>query len=210
VGITGAVPAPRSMAYDQVVRTFNSYIGCRATGESPNCEPNDFFVKPYAVGPKVEVNLHWGVSVEAGLLYERFHRDLTDALTASSGGPVNFGQRYSASANGWSFPLLLKYTFGRHRFTPFADAGATLRHLGAFDGQGILLDFNLPPQPTSIHIETGRPIDVAITVGAGLSRRVSAIEIAPEIRFLHWTAMYYQPVQNQAMIMLSLRFPARR
>ncbi|SPF39949.1 hypothetical protein SBA4_2450006 [Candidatus Sulfopaludibacter sp. SbA4] len=210
VGMAGAVPAPRSEAYDQVIRTFNPYSGC-LDRTAPGCSPdNNFFVKPYAFGPTADVNLPWGVSAEVGFLYERFHRDLTEGLIAPHGGSVNFGQQYSASADGWAFPLLLKYTFGRRRFAPFVDAGATLRHLGAFDGKGIQLDFHLQPQPISVHIESGRDLDVAITAGAGLRWRVFLTEAAPEIRFLHWTATYYQPVQNQVMIVLSIRFPAVR
>ncbi|HEY2844940.1 MAG TPA: hypothetical protein VGJ09_14865 [Bryobacteraceae bacterium] len=131
-------------------------------------------------------------------------------MTAPHGGPVNFGQQYSASADAWLFPFLLKYNFGRHRFTPFADAGAMLRHLGPFEGQGVQLDFLFRPQPTVIHIESGSDLNVAIALGAGLRWRISRIDVAPEIRFLHWTAENYQPVQNQAMLMLGLSFPARK
>lgn len=201
VGVMGGVPvSPHSQNYGQ---------SCLDRGPL-SCGPNDFFVKPYAIGPIVEVNLPQGVSAEVGFLYERFHRDLTEGLTITHGSSVNFGQQYSVSANGWLFPFLLKYTSGRRRITPFADGGATLRHLGPFDGQGIQLDFRLQPQATSFHIESGRDLDVAITVGAGLRGRISVVDIAPEIRFLHWTSQYYQPVQNQAMLMLLLSFPARK
>lgn len=201
VGVTGGVPvSPHSQNYGQ---------GCFDRGPLI-CGPNDFFVKPYAIGPVVDVNLPRGISAEVGFLYERFHIDLAEGLTAPHGGAVNFGQKYSVSADGWLFPFLLKYTFGRRRVAPFADAGATLRHLGPFDGKGIQLDFYLQPQPTSVHIESGRDLDVAITAGAGLRWRISVIDITSEIRFLHWTSQYYQPVQNRAMLMFGLTFPARR
>jgi hypothetical protein len=85
----------------------------------------------------VDVNLPRGFSAQVGFLYERFHIDLAQGLTVHVGGAVNFGQKSSVSADGWLFPLLLKYAFGRRRLAPFADAGATLRHLGPFDGKGI-------------------------------------------------------------------------
>ena len=201
VGVTGGVPiSPHSQDFGP---------GCTNPGPL-SCGPNDLLVKPYAIGPTVDVNLFRGISAEVGFLYERFHKDFTQGLTAPHGGPVNFGQQYSVSADGWLFPLLLKYNFGRRRITPFAEAGGTLRHLGPFDGQGIQLDFFFQPQPTSVHIESGRALDVAITAGAGVRWRLSVIDVAPEIRFLHWTEENYQPVQNQAMLMLGLTFPARR
>jgi len=201
VGVMGGAPvSPHSQNYGE---------GCFDRGPLI-CGPNDFFVKPYAVGPTVAVNLPWGISAEAGFLYQRFHKDLDEGLTAPHGGVVNFGQKYSVSANGWLFPFLLEYRLGRRKIAPFVKAGATLRHLGPFDGQAIELDFYLQPQPASIHIAGGRGLDAAITAGAGLRWRISAIEISPEIRFLHWTSAYDQPAQNQAMLMLGLSFPARR
>ena len=201
VGVTGGVPlSAHSQDYGQ---------GCTSPGPL-SCGPNDFFVKPYAIGPTVDVNLPRGISAEVGFLYERFHKDFTQGLTAPHGGPVNFGQQYAASADGWLFPLLLKYNFGGHRITPFVDAGATLRHLGPFEGKGVQLDFLLQPQPLSVHFDSGRDLDVAVTVGAGLRWRISVIDIAPEIRFLHWFSENYQPARNQGMLMLGLTFPARR
>jgi len=201
VGVTGGVPiSPHSESYSPE---------CFDHG-SPICGPNGFFVKPYSIGPTIDVKIRWGISAQVGFQYERFHQDLTRGLTPFHGGIVNFGEKYSVSANGWLFPLLLKYTLGRRRVAPFADAGATLRHLGPFDGKGVQLDYYYQPQPISIHFDSGRNLDVAITAGAGLKWRISVVDITPEIRFLRWTSLYYQPVQNQAMLMLGLTFPARR
>jgi hypothetical protein len=200
IGVEGGVPvSAHSEDYGQ---------GCLYRGTT-GCGPNDFFVKPYAIGATADVYLFRNLSVEGGFLYERFHKDLTQGLIAHA-GYVNFGQQYSVAANGWLFPFLLKYTIGRHRIAPFVDAGATLRHLGPFDGQGIQLDFYLNPQPTSVHFESGRNLDAAVTVGGGLQWRISVFDVVPEIRFLHWTSTYYQPVQNQAMLMLGVTFPVRK
>jgi hypothetical protein len=199
-GVEAGVPvSPHSEDYGQ---------GCLFQGTT-DCGPNDFLIKPYAIGATAEVYLFSNISVQAGFLYQRFHKDVTEGLIAHA-GYLNFGQQYGAAANGWLFPLLLKYAFGRRRLAPFVDAGATLRHLGPFEGRGIQLDFYLNPQPTSVHFESGRNLDVAITGGAGLEWRISVFDVAPEIRFLHWTSTYYQPAQNQAMLMLGVTFPARR
>lgn len=208
-GVSAGVPVSQhSQNYGQ---------GCLSENLAPRipgpeiCGPNDFLVKPYAVGATIGVRVHWGISIEGGLLYQRFHKDLYEGVTAPHGGGVNFGQYYGASADGWEFPLLARYTFMRRlKFSPFVHAGATLRHLGPFNGNGIQLDFYLVPQPVSVHFESGRDLDAAITAGAGLSYRVFGLEFAPEIRFLHWTDANFQPVQNQAMLMLGISFPAHR
>jgi len=200
-GAAGGVPvSPRSENHGE---------GCFDRGP-PVCGPNDFFAKPYAAGATIAVQLPWAFSAESGFLYERFHKDLAQGLTVGRGSnTVNFGEKYSVAADGWLFPFLLGRTFGRRRMAPFIKAGATLRHLGAFAGRGIELDFNLQPQPVNVHIASGRDLDAAITAGAGLRCRVGALDVAPEIRFLHWTSGYYQPAQNEAMLMVGVSFPAR-
>src|SRR5947207_9994589 len=87
------------------------------------CGPNDLFAKPYAIGPTVDLNLRWGISAEVGFLYERFHMDLAKGLTVPRGGGlVNFGQKYSVSADRWLFPLLVEYTFCKRKAAPFIRA----------------------------------------------------------------------------------------
>jgi hypothetical protein len=108
------------------------------------------------------------------------------------------------------FPLLVKYNLSSGRLKPFIAAGATLRHLGAFEGQGVQLDIHFQPQPLTFRADPGKPVDVAITAAAGLRFRVARLDLVPELRYLHWTATFYQPVQNQLMLMLSLQFPGRK
>jgi hypothetical protein len=90
------------------------------------------------------------------------------------------------------------------------EAGATLRHLGTFNGHGIQLDFYLHPNPATFETDPGKALDVAITGGAGFRYRVAGFDIVPEVRYLRWTAQYEQPVQDQAMLMLTVAFPAGR
>jgi hypothetical protein len=54
----------------------------------------------------------------------------------------------------------------------------------------------------------GNP-EIAITAGAGIRMPVSLIDLAAEVRFLHWTTGYYIPAQNQAVLAVSATFPAR-
>jgi hypothetical protein len=53
-------------------------------------------------------------------------------------------------------------------------------------------------------------LDAAVTTGVGFRYRVAMVDLVPEIRYLHWTAQYEQPAQNQAMLMVTVAFPARR
>jgi len=199
VGVTGGIPiSPHSN---------DNGNGCAIPAL---CGPNRLSARPYAVGPTVAVHLPWRISVEAGMLYERFHQDAAHGLVAGHGGPISFGQYFSVSANGWLFPLQVEYDFKRRGLSPFIDAGATLRHLGSFDGRGAEIDFSLQPEAASFHFETGRDLDVAETAGAGVRLRAGALNVSPEIRFMHWTSKDYQPVQNRLMLLLGITFPARR
>ena len=126
-------------------------------------------------------------------------------------GSVNFTDlALQISTNTAGKPVLLKYGIARRRFTPFVEAGATLRHLSALNGQGVQVDFYLQPKPATFHIEAGSGPDVAITAGGGVRWRLLAFDLAPKIRYLHWTSAGYQPVRNQAMLMLGISFPARK
>ncbi len=181
--------------------------GVPVSPESQQDSSTHFFAKPYAVGPIVEVGIRWGISVQASGLYERFHIDQAQGLTVGRGsGSIDFGHQYSVGANAWQFPLLLRYTRGRGRVAPFVDAGATLRHLGEFTGKGTQVDFYLQSHPAEFRVSSGRDLDAAITAGAGVRWRAGMFDIEPELRFLHWTSPYYQPAQNQAMLMLAITF----
>ena len=211
VGVRGGVPvSPQSVTYPSATITLNPSSSGQTGGDIAFQAPNDFYQKPYAVGPTVEINLPWHLSLAAGMLYERFHRDMSEGITPIRLGGVDFGYVTSVAANAFLFPLLAKYNFGRRRTQPFIEAGATLRHLGVFSGDGIQVDFYLHPVATAFRFDPGKAVDVAVTAGAGLRYRVAGVDVVPEIRVLHWTSQYEQPVRNQAMLMLTVAFPARR
>ena len=168
--------------------------------------PNDLVVKPWLAGGAVQLRLYRNFSAVGEFQYERIHEDFTYSSVKFE---VNFGTRGGASANTWLFPLLIRYDLKRKGLSPFFDAGSTFRRLGAFNGQGYQLDFYLHPQPVSFHIEPGDNPEIAVTAGAGIRARLLAVDLLPEIRFLHWTSRYYNPVDNQAILMLGVVFPAR-
>ncbi|MES1258498.1 MAG: hypothetical protein ABUS51_08705, partial [Acidobacteriota bacterium] len=97
------------------------------------------------------------------------------------------------------------------RLRPFVGVGAALRHLGAFEGQGYSLDIHLQPQPLQpVRIDPGKPVDVAVAASAGLHYGIAGLDLSPELLYLHWTAAYYQPVRDQLMLLLNIRFPGRK
>jgi hypothetical protein len=214
LGVTGGVPvSPHAAFYSAATISLNP-----SSSDQPNATnlvtfqgPNDFYQKPYAVGPALEVNLPLRLSLGIGMLYERFHRDMSEGITPiRGGGNVIFGYVTSVAANAFAFPLLVKYNFSHPRIRPFIEAGATLRHLGNFEGEGFQLDIHLHPTARRFRFDPDKAVDVAVTVGAGLRYRLGLADVVPEVRYLHWTAQYEQPAQDQAMLMLTVSFPARR
>jgi hypothetical protein len=193
LGVTGAVPiSPHSVNYGPA----SIVVGQSATTTHYIEAPNEFYQKPYSVGPTVDFNLPWHVSLEAGMLYERFHKDESQGVSMRP--PFSFGFIRSVAANAFAFPLLGKYNFGYRGLRAFAGGGATLRHLSSFEGKGIQIDprlggLGLYGTPADFEFDSGKAIDVAITATAGLRYRLGAIDLLPEIRYLHWTAAYEQP-----------------
>jgi hypothetical protein len=99
LGVTGGVPvSPQSAAYGPATIRFNPSSSGQGTSDVTFQAPNDFYQKPYAVGPTVEISLPWHLSLEAGMLYERFHQDVSEGITPSTGGGVNFGFIASVAA----------------------------------------------------------------------------------------------------------------
>lgn len=96
------------------------------------------------------------------------------------------------------------------KLLPFFEAGATLRYLGTLSGQGIQLDSLLHPSASTFQFAPEKALDVALTTGVGFRYLIAMIDLIPEIRYLHWTAQNAQPVQNQAMLMVTIAVPARR
>ncbi len=102
----------------------------------------------------------------------RTHQDFSYSGEIRGTSGANYGTVWAASANTWLFPLLIRYDFMHSRISPFADAGATLRRLGPFDGNGYQLNSFLQPQQETIHIEPNGNPAIAITAGAGVRPRI--------------------------------------
>lgn len=120
LGVTGGIPvSPHTATYPPATITL------RPSSNEPASAiffqaPNDYCQKPYAVGPTLDVNLPWNISLEAGMLYERFHREVSEGITPSKGtASVNFGYVSSVAGNAFLFPLFAKYNRGHRRIKLF-------------------------------------------------------------------------------------------
>jgi hypothetical protein len=169
--------------------------------------PNDLIIKPYLVGGTAQFKLWWKLSIVGEFQYQRIHEDFSYSSVKVF---TDFGTRGAASADIWLFPLLLRYDLDHRKISPFVDLGATLRRLGPFNGKGTQLDFYLQPQPMSFHIVPDGNPEIAITGGAGIRSRVSSFDLVSEVRFMHWTSIYFVPAQNQVILTVSATFPVRR
>ncbi len=72
----------------------------------------------YTVGPTLELNLPFGLGLEADLLYRRLH------YTASTD---TFSRL--TTANAWDLPLLVKFHFAPGPIRPYVSVGPTFRGL---------------------------------------------------------------------------------
>ena len=152
----------------------------------------------YVGGPAVEVRIVGPLSVTAEGFYSRADYDHTSVVSDLSAGYVLFEEKHAVDR--WEAPLMLKYAFKVHRFTPFVAAGASIgydrdrrvRSFGArycFTCTGIN-SFQAgvvnPVLDTQSSLEAGF-LDAGATVGAGTSLEVGGrIRPSIEIRFTRW------------------------
>jgi len=156
-------------------------------------------IRRYTVGPTFEVALPFGLRFEADALYKRL-----DVIEHYFLAPC-CGMITRTTANPWEFPLLLKYSFRRRRFHPFADAGGTFRRIESdderienfFDGQAL-------PYVIRYHINSPL-IQGGMALGGGVRLKVAGLlKITPEIRYTRWTSRDLFPTRNQVELLLGL------
>ena len=94
VGVTGGVPVS---PWSEIFPQLSLYTG------TPMYGPNELYTKPCAIGPTVDVSLPRNLSIEAGLLCQRLHQDVTTGLILATGELVSFGYRQDVAGNQWLF-----------------------------------------------------------------------------------------------------------
>jgi hypothetical protein len=127
----------------------------------------------YVVGPTLGIRLPLGFSVAGDALFSRLSLSSTGTGTTRS---------FSASANSWEFPVLLRFTpgGGEKGIAPFVGAGVSLRHLGDFGDVGSFLT------NSSSNTSVINGPSVGFVIGGGLQFHAGPLHISPEIRYTHW------------------------
>lgn len=154
----------------------------------------------YVVGPTFGIRLPLGLSVTGDALFTRLN--LSTTSTTSSG-------TISASASSWEFPVLLRYTLGREKISPFIGAGVSVRHISDFG--------NIGPFLTNSSSSTGNVASSAVAgfaMGGGLQFHAGFLHISPEIRYTHWgdnniSAAFQNVIKtndNEGQILVGLTF----
>jgi hypothetical protein len=146
--------------------------------------------KNYVIGPMVELNLPFGLSVEADALFRPLN-----LTTVTQVIPFNTATRRSADFGSMEFPILLKAHFLHTPIVkPYVEAGPTFRYVAS----------KVPYLSNS-----------GFAVGAGVDVKLLLVRIAPELRFSHWGSDSASPLrnvslppsnQNQAEFLIGLSF----
>jgi opacity protein-like surface antigen len=138
-------------------RTIN-LIG--ETGTSLLTFVNSSGPRSFIVGPKVELQLPYRLSVEVDALY----RPVSSAAEQVDGNGMRRSGAYRYVT--WEFPVLAKYKFPIRGLDPFAELGPA---------------FRLPQSLTELSL-------FGVTAGAGVEfGLLSRLKIAPTIRYTHWS-----------------------
>lgn len=151
----------------------------------------------WLVGPTAELHFPFHLSFEVDALYRR-----ENYLVSSVSVSVIAGEWFTTTSsttsiirnplNDWQFPFLAKYYLHGGLIRPFVDGGITYQHLSGSD-----------------------PIDdpnrAGVTVGGGLTVKLSLIQFSPEIRYTRWGsnnvyAPYVASSQNQADVLVGFTF----
>jgi hypothetical protein len=146
--------------------------------------------KNYVIGPMVELNLPFGLSVEADALY----RPLT-LTTDTQVLPMNTFNRRSVDFSSMEFPILLKAHFLHTPVVkPYVEAGPIFRYVAS----------KVPYLSSS-----------GFALGAGVDFKLLLVRIGPELRYSHWGHDSASPLrnlslpasnQNQAEFLIGLSF----
>jgi hypothetical protein len=135
---------------------------------APNFDPNS---SNWTVGPMVDLNLPYGLGIEADALYRKVGFQTTgDIITGT----------FDSSA--WSFPILVKYKFPGKTARLYVDGGFVFRALS-----------DIP----NLWNSTSK----GFVFGGGIRYDVKIIKISPEIRYTYLsTDQFKSQVSNGSVL----------
>ena len=176
--------------------------------------------KRYIVGPKVEVGLPKGFSLEVDALYRRV------GFSGAAFAP-NVSAFTRERNNSWEIPMILKYRLPVPVVHPFAGIGYAPRIVsggdvssGSYLSRGFV-DNNLTV--TTVYFfnqrsSTNYALTNGIVVSGGFDLDVGHVRFSPEVRYIHWASqLANEPVglvppiqfispQNEAFVLLGISF----
>lgn len=146
--------------------------------------------KNYVIGPMVELNLPFGLAVEADALYRPL-----DVTTQTRVIPLTSVSRLSENISSMEFPILAKAHFLHTPIVkPYVEAGPIFRYVGS----------KVPYLSNS-----------GLAAGVGVDFKLLLVRITPELRYSHWGSDSASPLrnislppsnQNQAEFLIGLSF----
>lgn len=165
--------------------------------------------QPYTIGPVLELNLPFRLSVEFDALYKPLEYG-SNVESISPDGRTLTSMRTTGSS--WQFPLLLKYRLTGGLLRPYLGAGFAFHRLS---GLKQLTGRAGDPSP----VESSEPRELidssgmGAVLGGGLELRVPFIRLSSEIRYTRWGSMNFRSVAgdfrshaNQAEFLLGITF----
>jgi opacity protein-like surface antigen len=133
----------------------------------------------WTLGPEFDLNLPFGIGVEADVLYRglkyQSSQNLVDQLVTST-----------TTARAWDFPLLLKWKAATGPFRPYVVAGPTFRGLTSINQVTSFFSANSGSTTTS---QSSNPTALksqfitGMTLGGGIQLLG---HVSPEIRYTRW------------------------
>jgi hypothetical protein len=130
--------------------------------------------KNYVVGPMVELNLPFGLAVEADALYRPLNLTTEAQIVSSS-----LASRVSVDVNSMEFPILLKAHFLHTPIVkPYVEAGPIFRYVLS---------------------KVQYVSNTGFALGAGVDFKLPLLRIGPELRYSHWGSDSASPALNVSL-----------
>jgi hypothetical protein len=133
----------------------------------------------WTLGPEFDLNLPFGIGIEADALYRGLKYQSTQNL-------VDQLETSTTSARAWDFPLLLKWKAPTGPFRPYVVAGPTFRGLTSIKQVTSFFSAN---SGTTISQSSSNPgsLKSQFITGMTLGGGIQVLgHVAPEIRYTRW------------------------